>query len=137
MVKNLGLENNIRFTGFLEDYGDVISYMKSSKVFVLPSTREGFGISALEANACGLPVITVDHIMNATRDLIKDGENGFLSGLNEKGISEKILKSFEWTNEKKRQCIEYAKVYEWDKIVLLAESFYKGVGKDKNSGKQY
>lgn len=74
---NLGLEDNIEFTGFLEDHDEVISYMKSSKVFVLPSIREGFGIIALEANAGGLPVVTVNHKRNAACDLINNG-NGFV-----------------------------------------------------------
>jgi len=45
--------------------------MKSSKVFVLPSTREGFGIVVIEANTRGIPVIAINHKDNATRDLIE------------------------------------------------------------------
>ena len=48
----------------------LIGYMKSSKVFVLPSTREGFGMVVIEANACGIPVVTVNHPMNAAVDLV-------------------------------------------------------------------
>ncbi|MEM2276636.1 MAG: glycosyltransferase [Thermoproteota archaeon] len=81
LVEKLGLEKNIVFKGFLEDHDEVISYMKASKVFVLPSSREGFGIAALEANACGIPVITVKHDRNATCDLIKNGVNGFICNL--------------------------------------------------------
>ena len=54
--------------------------MKSSKICVLPSTREGFGITALEALACGLPVVTIDHKANAICDLITES-NGFLCSL--------------------------------------------------------
>ena len=57
----------------MEKHEDVYSLMKSSKVFVLPSTREGFGISVIEANACGIPVITVRHENNASKDLIQVG----------------------------------------------------------------
>jgi len=46
--------------------------MKAAKVFALPSAREGFGIAALEALACGIPVVTVDHPSNAARDLITE-----------------------------------------------------------------
>ena len=49
----------------MENYDDLIGYMKSSKVFVLPSTREGFGMVVIEANACGIPVVTINHPMNA------------------------------------------------------------------------
>ena len=66
--------------------------MKSSKVFILPSTREGFGIVVIEANACGIPVITIDHKDNAARDLIKKKKNGFVCQLNEEEIAKKILR---------------------------------------------
>ena len=68
--------------------------MKSSKIFVLPSTREGFGIVALEANACGLPVITVNHAKNAAADLVMDHCNGFKCNLNENEMAGKIMQAF-------------------------------------------
>lgn len=76
---DLGLSENVKFVGFLESHDEVISYMKSSKAFVLPSKREGFGIVALEANASGLPVVTVNYPMNAVEGLIIHGYTGFVS----------------------------------------------------------
>ena len=64
--------------------------MKSAKVFALPSEREGFGIVALEANACGLPVVTADHPDNATRHLITAGENGFLTNVDATSLAETL-----------------------------------------------
>ncbi|MGB2841637.1 MAG: glycosyltransferase [Halobacteriota archaeon] len=90
LAADLGLDGNVKFTGFLEDYNEVISCMKSSKVFVLPSIREGFGIVALEANACGLPVVTVNHKRNAACDFINT-ENGFICVLSEEDVAEKII----------------------------------------------
>lgn len=69
--------------------------IKSSRVLVLPSTREGFGVVLLEANACGIPVITLDHKDNAARDLIEEGKNGYTCGLDEKQIAERITDVFE------------------------------------------
>lgn len=123
----LELENNIVFTGFLEDHEDVISRMKSSKVFVLPSTREGFGIVALEANACGLPVVTVNHKMNAACDFITNDENGFLCELSEVDITETIFLAMDKGKDMERNCIECAKGYDWGEIVNLAESTYEGL----------
>lgn len=125
LVLDLGMRDNIELTGFLEDYDDVISYMKSSKVFVLPSTREGFGIVALEANACGLPVVTVNHGRNAACDFITNDENGFICELSEGDVAEKILKGLDERENIKRKCIESAKGYDWDGMVNLIERVYK------------
>jgi len=90
-----GLKDDVSFTGFLEDYQDVIAHMKSSKVLVLPSVREGFGMVVLEANACGLPVVVVDHPMNAAKDLIIPGENGLIAEVSENSLSNNIIEAME------------------------------------------
>ena len=72
-VRSMDLSGNVLFTGFFPRSGDLIAHMKSSRVFVLPSTREGFGISALEALASGLPIVTIDHPKNASRVFAGEG----------------------------------------------------------------
>lgn len=66
-VKRLHLNHNVTLTDYVELSEDVFSLMKSSRVFVLPSTREGFGITVLEAYACGLSTVTVNHPDNAAQ----------------------------------------------------------------------
>ena len=127
LVRDLEMEDNVKFTGFLDSHDEVISYMKSSKIFVLPSTREGFGIVALEANACGLPVVTVNHIRNAASDLIKNDENGYVCELSEEDIAGKILMGMDRRADMKRRCIESAKRYDWGEIVKSIENVYDEV----------
>ncbi len=124
LIKDLNLENNIELMGFLENHDALIAHMKASKVFVLPSTREGFSIVTLEANACGLPVVTARHERNAAQDLIIDGENGFLCNLSEKEIAHRILTALEENNLIKEKCVEASRKYDWNEIVNLTESFY-------------
>jgi len=76
----LGLEKNVIFHDFFPGSA-IYGLMKSAVVFALPSIREGFGIVVLEANSCGLPVVTVDHPDNAARHLITGGQNGFLANV--------------------------------------------------------
>jgi len=52
------LKLNVRFVGTVDETS-LYSSLKSSRAFILPSTREGFSITTLEALACGVPVITV------------------------------------------------------------------------------
>jgi len=88
-VARLGLEKNVIITGRLEDSRDVFSYMKASKVFVSPSTRECFGITILEAYAAGLRVVTVKHPDNAAQYLIRP-DAGAVSELNAEALAEAI-----------------------------------------------
>jgi glycosyltransferase involved in cell wall biosynthesis len=55
-VQALGLRDRVVFTGFLKDE-DVVALLNLAKVLVLPSLMEGFGLPAVEAAACGCPVI--------------------------------------------------------------------------------
>lgn len=119
IVRKLNLEKNVEFLGFLKKHDDVISYMKSSKVFVFPSNREGFGIAALEANACGLPVITVDHPRNAACDWIINNENGLIGKLSEREIAEEMLAVLDGRKCMREKCIEYAKRFDWAAITDL------------------
>jgi glycosyltransferase involved in cell wall biosynthesis len=73
LVERLGLTDNVIMAGRVESSDEVIGLMKASRVFALPSTREGFGIVVLEAAACGLQVVTFDHEDNAARRLVDDG----------------------------------------------------------------
>jgi len=55
-VKKLGLASRVIFTDFVEEK-DKPALIKGAKVFVLPSFWEGFGLDALNAMACGVPVV--------------------------------------------------------------------------------
>lgn len=125
-VRAQGLEKNIRMAGFFSDHDAVLAAMKSSKVFVIPSTREGFGIAALEALACGLPVVTVDHPGNAVCDLVTN-EIGFLSSLSPDSLAASIEKALASGPSMRPACIAAAGSFGWDAVALRAEQYYAEV----------
>lgn len=125
LSKELGLDENIKFKGFLDNFPDLISCMKSSQVFVLPSEREGFGMVVIEANASGLPVVVVESPHNAALDLVIPGTNGFVSEAREDDLANKIIKSIQQSHKMKNECIKVAQQYGWDKITLQLEKFYQ------------
>jgi len=57
LVAELGLENRIRFTGYIDPL-DLPFLYNLATTFVYPSFYEGFGLPVLEAMACGVPVVT-------------------------------------------------------------------------------
>ncbi len=125
LVSELSLRKNVEFTGFLENYNDALAIMKSSKIFVSPSTREGFGMAALEANACGLPVLTVNHRMNAICDLVT-AETGIACEPSEVALAEGLIHTLKESDGMRRECREKSKRYDWEEVCNQAERVYDG-----------
>jgi alpha-1,3-rhamnosyl/mannosyltransferase len=55
-VRRLGLEDKVVFTGYLRD-ADLLALLNLAQLLLLPSFCEGFGLPAVEAAACGTPVV--------------------------------------------------------------------------------
>lgn len=133
LAHDLNLLPNLKFIGFLENVPDLLSYMKSSKVFVLPSEREGFGMVVVEANACGLPVVVVEGSMNASVDLVCNGKNGFICQPHEQDMALKIKQALDERQNMQSKCMEYAFRYDWDNIISQLEEYYQNSMGYKNS----
>ena len=56
LVEHLRIEDRVIFTGYVDD-GDLAHLYNSAALFVFPSLQEGFGLPAVEAMACGTPVV--------------------------------------------------------------------------------
>lgn len=79
-VSENNLSSNVSILGYLND-SELLKKYHQSKVAVLPSLdKEGVLTTALEATACGLPVITSNN--SSLTEYIKEGENGFLVNSN-------------------------------------------------------
>jgi glycosyltransferase involved in cell wall biosynthesis len=126
LIRDRGIPDRVLLKPFVETHDEVIGLMKSSHVCVIPSTREGFGIAALEALACGLPVVTVDHPDNAIRELITE-ETGFLSPLSVEELASTIQTALSRYPAMKTACIRSAEFYDWDMVVIRLERYYHSV----------
>jgi glycosyltransferase involved in cell wall biosynthesis len=56
-IEGLGLTRRIHYTGYVEQE-DLPALYSAAAAFLFPSLHEGFGLAALEALACGVPVVT-------------------------------------------------------------------------------
>ena len=73
LARRLGVLERMRFLGTQRDIGEIASM---ADVFLLPSELESFGLSALEAMACGVPVIGSD--AGGLPEVVRHSESGYL-----------------------------------------------------------
>lgn len=89
-IKANNLEKSVIMPGFL-DQKKIEKYMLNSKIYVMTSITESFGLVLIEAMSYGLPCIAFDSASGA-RELIKNDKNGYLvSNRNIKKMSDKIV----------------------------------------------
>lgn len=77
LTKKLDLENEVFFLGWIKQKSELAEILKITDVFVMTSLWEGLPRSILEAIASGVAVCA--NAVDGVRDVIKDGETGFLS----------------------------------------------------------
>ena len=75
LAAELGLAARVRFTGFVDD-AERDATVADARVCVCPSVKEGWGITVIEANALGVPVVATD--APGLRDAVLHGETGLL-----------------------------------------------------------
>ena len=76
LTRELGLSSRTRFLGFLDD-DERDRWLADSRVCVCPSEKEGWGLTVIEANAVGTPVVASD--APGLRDSVRHGETGWLA----------------------------------------------------------
>ncbi|MBB6680429.1 N-acetyl-alpha-D-glucosaminyl L-malate synthase BshA [Aequorivita sp. 609] len=121
---NKGIEEKVLFVGNSNEVDKILCF---TDLFLLPSEKESFGLAALEAMACGVPVVSSN--TGGLPEVNIDGVSGFLSDVgNVAEMAEnalKILSSDETLNKFKKQAVEAAMVFDTEKIVPLYENLYK------------
>lgn len=102
-------------------------YYSAAEVLLMPSHYESFGMVALEAMACGTPVIASQ--VGGLAYLVKDGETGYHVPYDSPEVlSEKLgalLKDGELRKKMGKQAAQYAKEYDWEKIANQIVDVYK------------
>lgn len=121
--------NDLEISDYMELLGEIsenekVELLNKAWIYVTTSTREGWGLTVIEANACGTPAIAFN--VPGLRDSIVDGETGLLVPYGDvEALANAIIKvsSDEGLREKlSRNAIEWAKQFSWKKT---AEEFLK------------
>jgi glycosyltransferase involved in cell wall biosynthesis len=103
MIKNMGLSQRVFVVG-KQDPAGVLLYLAAAEFFILNSGYEGFSHQILEAMAAGVPVITT--FAGGNREVIRQGENGFMVKYNDEFNLLEALKTLSEDEELRGHFIE-------------------------------
>jgi len=115
LASAIGLRNDVEFPGYVS-LAEKVERMRRAHVSVLPSLKEGWGLTNIEANSVGTAVVAADS--SGLRDSVQDGKTGFLyEHGNVDQLAEKLLLILE--NQSLREQLErggmtWAETFNWD-----------------------
>ncbi|MCP5104404.1 MAG: N-acetyl-alpha-D-glucosaminyl L-malate synthase BshA [bacterium] len=125
LVEELGIENHVNFMGVCGNIGAV---MACADLVLLPSQQESFGLAALEAMACGVPVLASR--VGGLPEVIDDGSSGLLFETGNIGEAAQkganLLKNKEFFDSVQKEAIDTAtNKFAMNKIVDQYEALYQ------------
>lgn len=129
LSKNLSIDHFINFIVKVP-HSEVPNYLKQIDIFCVPSLSESFGVAALEASACGKPVIATS--VGGLPEVVKDGETGFIiPPANELALSNKLYELILDENLQKKFGVNGRNLvlekYSWEKSLDIMEEVYKTI----------
>lgn len=122
-IKKYSNDLDINFLGFISEE-EKIKLLQESYALIQPSEKEGWGITIIEANACGTPCVASD--VYGLKDSVKNGINGYLFEFNNpKDLVLKILKIRDNYTSLQYSCIDYSKQFEIKTLTDILEDKMK------------
>jgi L-malate glycosyltransferase len=123
LARDLGVSEDVRFLGKQDAIEEILSV---SDLFLMPSESESFGLAALEAMACKVPVVSSN--AGGLPELNVDGITGFLKDVGDvDGMAEKaiyILEDEKRLQEFKENSLARAKEFDLANILPVYENYY-------------
>lgn len=124
LTRELGINKNVEFKGKVTEKEKVKLYQKAW-VFVNPSMKEGWGITTIEANACGTPVVASD--VSGLRDSVNNPHTGYLVEYgNINKFSQKIknlIRDEKLSEKMSKNAVVWANRFSWKKSASQFASF--------------
>ena len=127
LAERLAVASRVVFTGRVSDER-VTGLMRASRILVLPSIREGYGIVVVEAQACGLLPVVVRSDLSAAPDLVTDGLDGIVADPTVEGLAAALASCLSDPSELRRMRAAArvsAGAHDWDARALEMERIYR------------
>jgi 1,2-diacylglycerol 3-alpha-glucosyltransferase len=134
LAAELGIAERIIFTGEVP-FSEVVRYLKAADVFGFASVTETQGLVTMEALAAGLPVVAVD--ASGTRDIVEDGEQGYLVPNDADALADSIIRLFDSPETMKKfrsKALKKAKEYDVKNCTRQLLDVYKQAVEDGKDG---
>jgi N-acetyl-alpha-D-glucosaminyl L-malate synthase BshA len=126
LARDLGVYHEVRFLGKQEPVEEILSI---ADLFLMPSGSETFGLAALEAMACGVPVVSSD--IGGLPELNVEGETGFLRPLGDvdgmTAAARRILTDPDLHQRMARNALARAGRFDVEEVVPHYEAYYQRV----------
>jgi glycosyltransferase involved in cell wall biosynthesis len=115
LASSLGIHDRIGFTGFVSE-ADKVRILQESEIVVNTSSKEGWGLTVIESNACGTPVVAADS--PGLRDSVRDGFNGILYPYGDveslSSTIKRLFKDRELLSKLTKNAYEWSRRFNWD-----------------------
>ncbi|MBU0535195.1 glycosyltransferase [Patescibacteria group bacterium] len=120
LINKLRIQDSVETLGFVSEK-EKWEYMQKAWVFLMPSMKEGWGITTIEAASCGTPAVGFN--VPGIRDSIRDGLTGLLAD-NEKDFTEavdRLLKDSEFRKKLGENARKWAGFFTWGNSAKVFE----------------
>lgn len=135
--RRLGLGESIEFRGYM-DHEELIEFLNRAHLLLNTSPKEGWGLTVVEANACGLPVVASNR--PGLKDSVRDGVTGYLVEYGDDAAlayaALQLLEEGERWRRMSDNALERVKELTWDQCARKTEELLKYVVSSRARGGQ-
>ena len=124
ILRQSGFEDDVRYWGLQRNVGQILA---QADLLLMTSVNESFCLAALEAMACGIPVLATD--VGGLPEVVTHGETGYLFPLGDHGsatrLAVNLLSDQTLLRTMQIAAVRHASQYGFEKVVPLYEDFYQ------------
>lgn len=124
LARTLGISHQVRWQPPWQDRRRFVSALKSTKVVLMPSGREGFGIGLLEAIALDIPAVITDDVDNLAVDLIETHDRVSVASPDAQALASALERWLDEASNAPQRYERLRRVTTWDECAMQLLAVY-------------